>query len=93
MHIDCLGCRIAHQLEAAHLIYEDEHVACVLDIQPFNSGHTLILPKQHYLDLEEIDEETLSAIFKASVLLSKALKSALNPMGLASFKMAVCLMI
>lgn len=52
--MDCLGCRIVKKLELnVHTIYENEHVVCVLDIDPFNEGHTLILPKIH--EFEGID--------------------------------------
>lgn len=44
--MDCLGCRIANGIEPdLNIIYENEYVTCVLDIAPFNEGHTLILPK------------------------------------------------
>jgi histidine triad (HIT) family protein len=50
--VNCLGCRIAHGLEPTYIIYDDELVTCVLDIDPFNEGHMLILPKQHIRELE-----------------------------------------
>lgn len=81
--MECLGCRIANQIEPnVQLIDENEWVACVLDIAPFNEGHTLILPKRHYHDLEEIDTETLAAIMEASVRISKLLKRLYRPDGI-----------
>ena len=77
--MDCLGCKIANgTLPDVNIIYENEHIACVLDIDPFNEGHTLILPKKHYHDLEEMDAVTLDAITKASVTISKLLKQLYN---------------
>lgn len=44
--MECLGCRIANGSEPnVNIIYENELVTCVLDIDPFNEGHTLIFPK------------------------------------------------
>lgn len=44
--MDCLGCRISNGMEPnVNIIFENELIACVLDIAPFNEGHTLILPK------------------------------------------------
>ena len=81
--MDCLGCRIANGIEpGVNVIYENEHVACVLDIAPFNEGHTLILPKKHYHDLDEIDAATLDAITKASVTISRLLKQLYKPDGI-----------
>lgn len=80
--MECLGCRIANGIEPnLHIIYENELIMCVLDIAPFNEGHTLILPKKHYWDVEEIDSITSYAIMDASKRLSVALKGLLKPDG------------
>ncbi len=50
----CLGCRMANQHEPVHIVYENEYVSCVLDIAPFNEGHTLVLPKKHVEELDEL---------------------------------------
>jgi histidine triad (HIT) family protein len=78
----CLGCRLFNQLEPVNIVYENELVCCFLDIEPFNEGHTLILPKKHYLDVEELDLETANAVMKASIQISKALKKLFNPDGI-----------
>jgi len=80
--MDCFGCQLAHQLEETNVVYEDDYITCILDIEPLNEGHTLILPKLHYKDLEEIDEATLTSIMKASVILSKAMKAIYRPDGI-----------
>ncbi|WP_438351921.1 HIT family protein [Paenibacillus sp. FA6] len=81
--MECLGCRIANQLEPeVNVVYEDKYLVCVLDIAPFNDGHLLILPKEHYVDVEEIDETTLSAIMKASARMSKLLKKVFKAEGI-----------
>lgn len=81
--MECLGCRIAHRIEPdVHVVYENQYLSVVLDIAPFNEGHILILPKNHYHDLEEIDEITLTEIMKASVGLSRKLKKVFNPDGI-----------
>lgn len=63
--MQCLGCRLANSIEEVHVVYENKHVCCILDIDPFTEGHTLILPKQHYRDLIDLDIETARAIFEA----------------------------
>lgn len=80
--MECLGCRIVNQLEPVNIVYEDSHVVCVLDIAPFNDGHLLILPKKHYVDVDEMDEVTMAAIMNASARLSKLLKKAFRPDGI-----------
>ncbi|XKG85446.1 HIT family protein [Sutcliffiella horikoshii] len=81
-HEDCLCCRLANKNETIYMIYEDDYVTCFLDHDPFNEGHTLILPKQHFLDVEELDEDTANAIMRASILISKALKHLYQPDGI-----------
>jgi len=78
----CFGCQLANQLVETKVIFEDDVMTCILDINPLNEGHTLILPKTHYKDLEEIDERTMKSIVKASVIISKALKSIYQPDGI-----------
>ncbi|MGY8625132.1 HIT family protein [Chromobacterium violaceum] len=51
----CLGCRLANGREAIHTVYEDDFVTCLLDHDPFSEGHTLIIPKRHAVELEELD--------------------------------------
>ncbi len=80
--MECFGCRLANQMEETNVVFEDEYITCILDIDPLNEGHTLILPKIHYKELEEIDEPTMKAINKASVMISRALKAIYNPDGI-----------
>ncbi|MGL4337893.1 MAG: HIT family protein [Turicibacter sp.] len=79
---ECLGCQLAKKELSTHVIYEDEYVICILDHEPFNRGHTLILPKRHVIDVDELDNETAHAVMKASSLISKALKLAYHPDGI-----------
>lgn len=80
--IECLGCRLTNKIQPSNVVYENDYVTCFLDHAPFNEGHTLILPKQHFVDVDELDEETASAIMSASILLSKALKQLYKPDGI-----------
>lgn len=80
--MNCLGCRLANKKEPIHLIYENDLISCFLDHDPFNAGHTLILPKNHVEDLDELDEATAQSILKASMNLSKILKLLYKPDGI-----------
>lgn len=81
--MDCLGCRIANGVEPGlNIVYENEYITCVLDIDPFNEGHTLILPKKHYWDVDEMDAETAHAVVEASQKLSALLKHLYQPDGI-----------
>ncbi|WP_315899154.1 HIT domain-containing protein [Paenibacillus cremeus] len=79
----CLGCRLANGTQPSHIVFEDEHVTCLMDIAPIHEGHVLILPKQHAVDVDELDAATAAAIMAAASKLSRALKTAFKPDGIS----------
>jgi histidine triad (HIT) family protein len=70
----CLGCKLANNMIDTSIVYENDFVTCILDIAPLNVGHILILPKHHYLDVDDLDEIIASKIMKTSALLAHLLK-------------------
>ena len=59
---NCLFCKIVNNEISSYTIYEDDIVKAFLDINPTSVGHTLIVPKSHYLDLDDIPLEVLNRI-------------------------------
>lgn len=82
MNNDCLFCKIVSGDIPSYKIYEDELVYAFLDINPDSNGHTLIIPKKHFLDLDEIDINTLTHILEVAKKLKLRLESKLNCDGL-----------
>ncbi len=62
-------------------VYEDESVMAFMDMDPINEGHILLVPKEHYLDVDEIPDETLSRLMIASKKIVSALKDVYKPDG------------
>lgn len=54
---ECIFCKIVAGEIPSNTIYEDEEFKVILDLAPAAKGHALILPKEHYADIYEIDEE------------------------------------
>ena len=81
--LDCLGFSLAHKNLQALVVYEDASVTCILDHDPFNEGHVLILPKRHYRFIDEFDAETAQSVMNAAQLMSRAIKSAFGPDGIS----------
>lgn len=79
---NCIFCKIINKEIQSNIIYEDDIVLAFLDISPVKCGHTLIIPKKHYIDLDEINEETLNHIMKVSKILKKKIEDKLHPSGL-----------
>jgi histidine triad (HIT) family protein len=65
------------------MIYENETVMVFLDIRPLNIGHTLVIPKVHYVDIFDTPEERLSQVYKAAKQVSFAIKKATNADGIS----------
>ena len=76
---DCIFCKIINNEIPSYKIYEDDKVFAFLDVNPMSYGHTLIVPKNHILDYEEIDLETLNNINKVGKELYIKLKEKLSP--------------
>ncbi|HDR4448285.1 HIT family protein [Bacillus cereus] len=80
--MDCLGCKLANEEEKIYKIYEDDYVTCFLDHEPFYTGHTLIVPKQHVVEVDELDDVVAKSIMDASKLIAKAIKVLYKPDGI-----------
>lgn len=57
--MDCIFCKIIAGEIPSYKLYEDDYVYVFLDINPETSGHTLVIPKVHTLDVDSIDNDTL----------------------------------
>jgi histidine triad (HIT) family protein len=79
----CIFCKIVRGEIPCFKILEDDRVLSFADVNPINTGHTLIIPKRHAENIWEIDGEDLAAIHRASLKIAKAMKTALNPDGIA----------
>ncbi len=60
--MSCVFCAIVAGEAPAIRIHEDEDLLAILDIRPFTRGHTLVLPKQHTVDLTDTPPATLAAM-------------------------------
>ncbi|MES5868296.1 HIT domain-containing protein [Bacillus cereus group sp. RP32] len=79
--MECLGCKLANEQEIIYKIYEDDYVTCFLDHEPFYPGHTLIVPKQHVVEVDELDDVVAKSVMDASKLIAKAIKIVYKPDG------------
>lgn len=59
---DCIFCKIANGEIPSRTLYEDDDFRVILDLNPVTKGHALILPKEHYKNLYEIDDGMASKV-------------------------------
>ena len=64
MKDDCIFCKLANGVFPTNSIYEDEDFNVILDASPATKGHALILPKEHYANMFEIDDDILAKAAK-----------------------------
>lgn len=79
--MSCIFCKIVAGEIPSYKVYEDEDVYAFLDIAPVNYGHTLVVTKKHFANMEEIPEEELCQLIKAVKKVGKAIKEGLSAAG------------
>lgn len=79
---DCIFCKIANGEIPAATIYENSDVRVILDIAPASRGHALIIPKEHFNDLFDIDAVTAGKVFSLATEVARAMKSVLHCDGM-----------
>lgn len=59
---NCIFCKIAAGEIPSATLYEDADFRVIMDIEPASKGHALILPKEHYANLYELDDELAAKV-------------------------------
>ncbi|HOI60137.1 MAG TPA: HIT family protein [Candidatus Pacearchaeota archaeon] len=75
---ECIFCKIANNELPSYKVYEDEFVLAFLDINPTTLGHTLIIPKKHYENIFEIEEDVLKKIAGVSKIIASNMRKNLE---------------
>lgn len=71
---DCIFCKIINKEIPTDIIYENDKVLAFLDISPVSLGHTLVIPKKHFINVYDIEEDYLTEIIKVTRKLALAYK-------------------
>jgi len=78
----CPFCSIASGEAAASIVYEDENVLAFMDLSPTTIGHTLVIPREHWENIYEIPEETLTKLIAVVKRVSVAVKKTVDADGI-----------
>lgn len=78
---NCIFCKIANGGIPSATVYEDGDFRVILDLEPASRGHALILPKEHYRDICETDEDVAARILPLAAKVGKAMKAGLGASG------------
>jgi histidine triad (HIT) family protein len=82
MKDDCIFCMIAKGKIPSATIYEDRNFRVMMDINPASKGHCLIIPKEHFDNIYDLDGETAGKLFQLATCVARALKKSLDCDGL-----------
>ncbi|MBQ6320330.1 MAG: HIT family protein [Lachnospiraceae bacterium] len=75
---DCIFCKLANGEIPTNTIYEDNDFRVFLDAAPATKGHCLIVPKEHFDNLEELSDDVASKVFPLAKKMMKLLKEKLG---------------
>jgi histidine triad (HIT) family protein len=79
---DCVFCKIRDGQIPSVKVYEDDKTFCIMDINPLNRGHCLVITKVHAATLFESKTADLEAAISTARRVARAIKKALAPDGL-----------
>lgn len=75
---NCIFCKIANGEIPSRTLYEDDAFRVILDLSPATKGHALILPKNHFRNLYEIDEDTAAKVLPLAKKMAVAMTEKLG---------------
>ena len=78
----CIFCSIVKGDIPSYKVYEDDDFLAFLDISQAEIGHTLVVPKKHFDNLLEMDDETAKKMIVLVKKLANKVKSATNASGI-----------
>lgn len=79
---DCVFCKIRDGQIPSVKVWEDERTLAIMDINPLNPGHCLVLTKTHAPTLYEVNPADLAATATAARRVATAMRQAFRPDGL-----------
>jgi len=78
----CLFCEIVRGEIQASVIFEDKFTMAFMDIFPISKGHCLLIPKQHYVNMLDVDVKIAKRLSARLVELNRKVHSAFEPDGI-----------
>lgn len=79
---NCIFCKIGAGEIPSYQLYEDDDFKVFLDLSPTSFGHALIIPKEHYKNLFELDDNIAAKALVLAKKIGTAMMQALHCDGL-----------
>lgn len=78
---DCIFCKIVEGEIPSTKVYEDDNVLAFMDINPWEKGHTLVIPKKHFDLITNVPDDILQQIIVVAKKVAVAQVKGLNAIG------------
>ena len=79
----CVFCKIVRKQAPASLVYEGEDVLAFLDTRPLSEGHTLVIPKEHYVTIFEAPEQVVAQLHRIVKRVAQAVREVTKADGIS----------
>lgn len=79
---NCIFCKLAAGQIPTKTLYENDDFRVILDLNPASKGHALIIPKEHFRNLYDLDEELAA---KAMILAKRMVLKLTDILGCAGY--------
>lgn len=83
---DCVFCGVFEAPDVTDrdrlIVHRGERVVAMLNLYPYGSGHTLVMPIRHIAHLDELTAEERAEMFDTVIDVTTALKAAYGPDGM-----------
>ena len=71
--MSCLFCDIVAGKVKAHFVYEDKTHVAIMDKYPIQKGHTLVIPRDHYEQITDMNTTDVSSLFSKIPVIAHAI--------------------
>lgn len=79
---NCIFCQIVNGSDQSSVVYEDTLCLAFMDINPINKGHVLVIPKEHFITVDDCKEDILKHLICVVKKLNRAVQKATNSEGI-----------
>ncbi|MHA1907957.1 MAG: HIT family protein [Candidatus Thorarchaeota archaeon] len=78
---DCIFCKIVRGEIPSSVVFEDDICMAFMDVFPIREGHSLLIPKQHYTNMLDVDPEVVAHMGKRLAELTRRVHNVYSPIG------------
>ena len=78
---NCIFCKIANHQIPGKILYEDDVCMAFLDLSQTTYGHTLVIPKNHFDHILDVDQKTLAHMMGVVQKVARQIETQMNAKG------------